>query len=37
MLPLDGAFARKPMWQAMAASFANARGNQPLIRQSLLR
>jgi len=37
MLPLDAAFARKPMWQAMAASFAGRRGNQLLIRQSLLR
>jgi hypothetical protein len=34
MLPLDAAFARKPMWAAMAASFAAANGNPPLIRQS---
>jgi endo-1,4-beta-xylanase len=36
MLPLDAAFARKPMWAAMAASFAGANGNQPLIRESVL-
>lgn len=36
MLPFDTAFARKPMWAAMAASFAGANGNQPLIRQSVL-
>jgi endo-1,4-beta-xylanase len=34
MLPLDAAFVRKPMWQAMAASFAGAGSNRPLIRQS---
>jgi endo-1,4-beta-xylanase len=36
MLPLDAAFGRKPMWAAMAASFAGTGGNQPLIRQSVL-
>jgi endo-1,4-beta-xylanase len=36
MLPLDAALGRKPMWAAMAASFAGAGGNQPLIRQSVL-
>jgi endo-1,4-beta-xylanase len=36
MLPLDAAFAHKPMWAAMAASFAGAKDNHPLIRQSAL-
>jgi len=35
-LPLDIAFARKPMRAAMAASLAGAKDNHPLIRQSAL-
>lgn len=34
MLPLDAALVPKPMWRAMAASFASAGRNHPLTRQS---